>query len=183
MRRESITITGTPERSRQLKDATIEVPEGRGAYVLIVSVKQTQHLAIGRLGKFTFVPGFYAYVGSACGHGGIRARVSHHLASIAQPHWHIDYLLGFATPIEVWYALSDRKLEQDWAETLRHSLRFQIPIPRFGASDYRRTRTTHLFYSKQRPSFRWFEAKVKEAFEPSIRPQQLALRTNSGALS
>jgi Uri superfamily endonuclease len=34
-----------------------------------------------------------------------------HLAPIAEPHWHIDYLLGFSTPIEVWYALSDRKLE------------------------------------------------------------------------
>jgi len=95
------------------------------------------------------------------------AMFSHHLASIAQPHWHIDYLLGFSTPTEVWYALSDRKLQREWAETLRHSLRFQIPIPRFGASDYRRTRTTHLFYSKQRPSFPWFEAKVKEAFESS----------------
>jgi hypothetical protein len=65
---------------------------------------------------------------------------------------------------------------------LRCSLRFQIPIPRFGASDYRRSRTTHLFYAKQRPSFRWFEAKVKEVFEPSIRPQQLALKASSGAL-
>ncbi|MGH8626698.1 MAG: DUF123 domain-containing protein [Gammaproteobacteria bacterium] len=79
------------------------------------------------MGKFTFVPGFYAYVGSACGHGGIRARVSHHLASIAQPHWHIDYLLGFATPIEVWYALSDRKLEQSG---LRRFLRATMPMSR-----------------------------------------------------
>ncbi|MGH8644662.1 MAG: GIY-YIG nuclease family protein [Gammaproteobacteria bacterium] len=160
----------------------IEVPESKGAYILIVSVKQTQRLVIGRLGRCTFSPGFYGYVGSACGHGGIRARVSHHLASIAQPHWHIDYLLGFATPIEVWYASSDRKLEREWAEMLRHSARFQTPIPHFGASDYRRSRTTHLFYSKQRPSFRWFEAKVGKVFEPSIRPQQFTLPTSSGAL-
>jgi len=80
-----------------------ELPESKGAYVLIASVAQTKRLAIGRLGEFIIIPGFYAYVGSACGHGGIRARVSHHLESITQPHWHIDYLLGLATPIEVWY--------------------------------------------------------------------------------
>ena len=83
-----------------------ELPESKGAYVLIASVAQTKRLAIGRLGEFIIIPRFYAYVGSACGHGGIRARVSHHLESIAQPHWHIDYLLGLATPIEVWLLLS-----------------------------------------------------------------------------
>ncbi len=179
MRKES--IAGTPEGFTDLKNAMIEMPESKGAYVLVLSVKETQRLVIGRLGRLTFIPGFYGYVGSAYGHGGIRARVSHHLASVGEPHWHIDYLLGFATPIEVWYALSGRKLEQEWAEMLQHSGRFQTPIARFGASDYRRSRTTHLFYSKQQSSFRWFEATVREVFEPSIRPQQLALATSSGA--
>ncbi len=64
---------------------------------------------------------------------------------------------------------------------LQHSGRFQTSIARFGASDYRRSRTTHLFYSKQHPSFRWFEAKVREVFEPSIQPQQMTLATNSRA--
>jgi len=179
MRTES--IAGTPERFSDHKHVMIEVPESKGAYLLIVSVKQTQRLVIGQLGRCTFIPGFYGYLGSACGHGGIRARISHHLASVGEPHWHIDYLLGFATPIEVWYALSGRKLEQEWAEMLQHSGRFQTPIARFGASDYRRSRTTHLFYSKQHPSFRWFEAKVREVFEPSIQPQQMTLATNSRA--
>jgi Uri superfamily endonuclease len=119
-----------------------ELPESKGAYVLIASVAQTKRLAIGRLGEFIIISGFYAYVGSACSHGGIRARVSHHLESIAQPHWYIDYLLGFATPIEVWYAISDRKLEQDWAKMLQDSPKFRTPTPRFGSSDYHRTRTT-----------------------------------------
>jgi Uri superfamily endonuclease len=152
-----------------------ELPESKGAYVLIASVAQTKRLAIGRLGEFIIIPGFYAYVGSACGHGSIRARVSHHLESIAQPHWHIDSLLGFATPIEVWYAISDCKLERDWAKMLQDSPKFRIPIPRFGSSDYHRTRTTHLFYSKRRPLFRWFEEKIREVFEPSIRAQQFIL--------
>jgi Uri superfamily endonuclease len=133
-------------------------------------VTQMKRLEIGRLGSFPIIPGFYAYVGSACGAGGIRARIGHHLESVAEPHWHIDYLLGFALPIEVWYAISDRKLEQDWAELLQGAPFFREPIPRFGASDYRRSRTSHLFFAKRQPSFRWFQAKVRDVFAPDIQP-------------
>ena len=121
-------MVSTLQRFSEHKNVMIEVPESKGAYLLIVSVKQTQRLVIGQLGRCTFIPGFYGYLESACGHGGIRARISRHLASVGEPHWHIDYLLNFATPIEVWYALSDRKLEQEWAEMLQHSGRFQTPI-------------------------------------------------------
>ncbi len=33
-----------------------------------------------------------------------------------------------------------------WAEFLEQYSKFRAPIPRFGSSDYRRSRTTHLFY-------------------------------------
>jgi Uri superfamily endonuclease len=169
----------TSHTSSETPKTETELPESKGVYILIASVAQTKRLAIGRLGEFTIIPGFYAYVGSACGHGGIRARVSHHLESITQPHWHIDYLLSLATPIEVWYAISDRKLERDWAKMLQYSPKFHTPIPRFGSSDYHRTRSTHLFYSKRRPLFRWFEEEIREAFEPSIRAQQFILPTSA----
>ena len=151
------------------------LPEDRGTYILIVSVAQTKRLEVGRLGAFDIVPGYYAYVGSAFGLGGIRARVGHHLESAAAPHWHIDYLLGVATPVEVWFAISDRKLEQDWAELLAKAPFFRTPIPRFGSSDYRRSRTSHLFYAKRRPPFRWFEEQMKIGFDPEVRPQRLLL--------
>ena len=96
------------------------------------------------------------------------------------PHWHIDYLLGFAQAIEVWYAVSDRKLEQVWAELLEEALFLRTPIPRFGSSDYRRSRTSHLFYAKRRPSFHWFEEETREIFEPDIRPQRLTLLPGTG---
>ena len=151
------------------------LPEDKGTYILIASVAQTKRLEIGRLGTFDIVPGYYAYVGSAFGLGGIRARVGHHLESAAAPHWHIDYLLGVAAPVEVWFAISDRKLEQDWAELLAKAPFFRSPIPRFGSSDYRRSRTCHLFYAKRRPSFRWFEEQMKIGFDAAVRPQRLLL--------
>jgi Uri superfamily endonuclease len=153
----------------------MQLLEQKGTYVLVLHVPQLKRMEIGRLGAFDIRPGFYAYVGSAFGTGGLRARVAHHLQAATDPHWHIDYLMGFALPCEVWYAVSDRKLERDWVELLESGPRFSCPIPRFGSSDYHRSRTSHLFFSKQRPSFRWFEQRVREALEPGIQPRCAAL--------
>jgi len=143
----------------------MDLPGSRGTYVLIVSVAQMQRLEIGKLGVFDIVPGFYAYVGSAFGAGGLRARVSHHLESSAAPHWHIDYFLGAAEPVEVWFTTAARKLEHHWAGLLQNATHFRVPIPRFGSSDYHRSRSSHLFYSKRRPSFRWFQQQLGEQFD------------------
>ena len=153
----------------------VELPETKGTYILLVRLNQAKRLEIGRLGAFDLVPGFYAYVGSAHGAGGLRARIQHHLESTAERHWHIDYLLRWAVPVEVWYAIADRKLEQDWAEFLEQSPMFRAPIPRFGSSDYRRSRTTHLFFAKRRPSFSWFRQQMAERFESGVRPQTASI--------
>lgn len=150
----------------------MELPEEKGTYIFICSVAEMKRIEIGRLGQFDVIPGFYAYVGTASGIGGVRAQIDDHLASTTQPHWHIDHLLTFAKPVEVWYAISDRRLEQDWAELLENAPFFRRPIPRFGSSDYRRSRTTHLFHSKRRPSFRWFHDQIRELFDVQIQPQQ-----------
>ena len=76
----------------------MQLPEDKGTYILITSVSQMRRWEVGSLGKFDLVPGFYAYVGSAFGPGGLQARVGHHLAGTAEPHWHIDYLLRIANP-------------------------------------------------------------------------------------
>jgi Uri superfamily endonuclease len=143
----------------------MHLPEAKGTYVLIASVSNMRHLEIGSLGRIDIIPGFYAYVGSAFGSGGLRARIGHHLESTAEPHWHIDYLLQVATPIEVWYTTANRKLEHHWAELLEGSPGYRSPIPRFGSSDYHRSRTSHLFYSKRRPSFGWFQQQIVDRFD------------------
>ncbi len=143
----------------------MDFPDEKGTYVLIASVSQMKRIAIGQLGKFDIVPGFYAYVGSAFGAGGLCARIGHHLESTAAPHWHIDYLLQVAEPVEVWYTIGGQKLEHQWAELLEQAPQFRIPIPRFGSSDYHRSRSSHLFYSKRRPVFAWFRNQMDEQFD------------------
>jgi len=138
----------------------MDLPEDKGTYVLIASVAQMKRLEIGSLGTFDIVPGFYAHVGSAFGAGGLRARVGHHLESTAAPHWHIDYLISVAEPVEVWLSTEKQKLEHRWAALLDDAPHFRIPIHRFGCSDYHRSRSSHLFFSKRKPSFRNFEQQI-----------------------
>jgi Uri superfamily endonuclease len=141
------------------------LPEDKGTYVLIAFVSQMKRLEIGSLGKFDIVPGFYSYAGSAFGSGGLRTRIGHHLESAAAPRWHIDYLLQLAAPIEVWYSTENWKLERRWADLLSKMPGYRVPIPRFGSSDYHRSRSSHLFYSKHRPPFRSFHDSVRTKFE------------------
>jgi Uri superfamily endonuclease len=143
----------------------MDLSQAKGTYVLIAFVGQMKRLQIGRLGTYDLVPGFYAYVGSAFGPGGLRARIAHHQESTAAPHWHIDYLLQCAVPTEVWYTTADKKLEHQWAESLEKAAHFRVAIRRFGSSDYHRSRASHLFHSKRRPSFRWFQQRILEQFD------------------
>lgn len=151
----------------------MDLPEEKGTYVLIANVRDMKHLRIGSLGEFDIVPGFYAYVGSAFGSGGLRARIQHHLESRAEPHWHIDYFLKAAAPVEVWFTTAGRRLERHWADLLENTSKFRMPISRFGSSDYHRSRASHLFYSKRRPSFRWFQQQIMAGFDGVVVEQEV----------
>ena len=140
--------------------------------MLIASVAQTKRLEGGSLGRQDILPGFYLYVGSAFGAGGLRARIGHHLESTADPHWHIDYLLTAAQPVEVWFTTANTKLERHWADLLQNAPQFHVPIARFGSSDYHRSRASHLFYSKRRPSFQWFQQQIRNEFDEKVRAGQ-----------
>ncbi len=149
----------------------MDLPEVKGTYVLICSVAQMKRLEIGRLGACDIVPGFYAYVGSAFGSGGLRARIGHHLESTATPHWHIDYLLGIAEPVEVWFTTASQRLEHHWSDLLEQAPNFRVLIARFGSSDYHRSRSSHLFFSKRPPVFQWFHQQIMDQFE-DVRAEQ-----------
>jgi Uri superfamily endonuclease len=152
----------------------MELPKEKGTYILVAQVADVKRIEVGALGKFEIMPGFYTYVGSAFGSGGLSARVGHHLESTAKPHWHIDYLLRVSKPVEVWYTTATRRLEHHWAELLENSKLFRVPIPRFGSSDHHRSRLSHLFYSRRQPSFRWFQKEIAERFEDVDVEQYLA---------
>ncbi|MBK9053356.1 MAG: DUF123 domain-containing protein [Chloroflexi bacterium] len=79
--------------------------------------------------------GWYVYVGSAFGPGGVKGRVGHHMRPQTKPHWHIDYLRQVAPLVEVWYTHDPIRHEHTWASLFHHLPDATIPLPRFGASD------------------------------------------------
>ena len=126
----------------------------KGTYILILQLQSATRLAIGRLGTFDFAAGWYAYVGSAFGPGGLSGRLKHHLAPVKKPHWHIDYLRVVASLREVWFLASDVIYEHRWAASLHVLPTASILVPRFGASDCKCD--SHLIYFPQQPHIATF---------------------------
>ena len=98
---------------------------------------------IGRWGRLDIRPGYYVYVGSAFGPGGVRARVLRHCREVQNKHWHIDYLREFANLASVWYSHSPVRLEHPWAEALA-GMKEMRPVKGFGCSDCKCE--SHLFF-------------------------------------
>ena len=63
-----------------------------GTYALVLSCASTARIQVGRLGMMQLQRGYYVYLGSALGPGGLRARIAHHQKPSPHPHWHIDFL-------------------------------------------------------------------------------------------
>ncbi len=127
-------------------------PDGKGTYLLLLRLPHNQPAyPIGRLGTFDLARGYYLYVGSAFGPGGLAARIGHHSRrQKARPHWHIDHLRSVMKLQEVWCIVGPLRLESSWCEALTLTPGFSMPVRGFGSSDTRAP--SHLFYSPVRPA-------------------------------
>jgi Uri superfamily endonuclease len=120
----------------------------KGIYCLIFETSGCT-IRIGALGVRPFQAGWYIYVGSAQGSGGLQ-RLERHV-SLARSHdkrpkWHVDYLLNsscFCLQYAV-YAITTNRLECRIAHELGGN-----NIPDFGCSDC--TCFSHLLYRKKDP--------------------------------
>ena len=126
------------------------LPPRAGTYVLVLHLAQPARLRIGKLGRFDFPAGWYLYVGSARGPGGLAARVGRHLRSSPKPHWHIDYLRRAASVEEVWWQAGKARRECAWSQAIGARPGAEIIAPGFGASDCECE--THLWQVKRKPT-------------------------------
>ena len=125
------------------------LPDLPGTYVLVLHSTIQSSLAVGRRLTLTIEPGYYLYVGSAFGPGGLRARISRHCRLAKSKHWHIDYLREHTTPMSIWYDQSKQRLEHHWARRLQ-TLSEMTPVEEFGCSDC--DCSAHLFLARRRPT-------------------------------
>jgi Uri superfamily endonuclease len=106
----------------------------RGSYVLLMRFDALLALTYGgREGQLQV--GWFAYVGSARGPGGVGARVARHFSATKKPHWHVDALTLAAARIEA-MALRDAS-ECDLGARLCATGRFGYVLSGFGSSDCR----------------------------------------------
>ena len=125
-----------------------------GSYALILRAVSQQVIRIGQIGHLSVTPGFYVYVGSAFGPGGVRARLAHHARIAQAPHWHIDYLRRFARLEEAWYTHDPCPREHEWASAFGKLAGASQPLEGFGASGCQCR--AHLFRFARKPSRRSF---------------------------
>ena len=134
-----------------------------GTYALVLNSMSEKSVAVGRLGTIRLKPGFYVYIGSAFGPGGLAARIGHHLKNSGRPHWHIDYLRPALRPYEVWYSFDPIPREHQWVEIHARASNASIPLPGFGSSDCRCS--SHLFFYQIPPSGSYFRRRIRTAFQ------------------
>jgi Uri superfamily endonuclease len=133
----------------------------KGTYVFILYLEKDAEIVVGRRkssSSILFRAGYYAYVGSAQGPGGLRSRINRHLIKDKKSVWHIDYLRKEALPVEVWVNVDGKKEERIWADALV-IMKGSHAIENFGNTDDRKART-HLCYFTNRPSIRAFRRLV-----------------------
>ena len=131
-------------------------------------------LKIGKLGVLQLRPGYYLYVGSAFGPGGIKARLAHHQEKTARPHWHVDYLRQVLEPVECWYTHDSRHREHLWAGVMADVPGLALAKQGFGASDC--CCDGHLFYCSARPSYPLFVRVLKQVLPEHAPSKRILLR-------
>lgn len=138
-----------------------------GTYVLILRSRVKATTQVGRWGSINLEPGYYLYVGSAFGPGGVHARVSRHCRRTKPNHWHIDYLRKFLSPVGVWYSHEPQHLEHRWAQVL-YEVSDMSAIKGFGCSDCKCF--SHLFQTSTTPDMALFPNNAGDIVDSYLYP-------------
>lgn len=120
----------------------------KGTYAVIFQCRSKATQQVGQWGMISLREGYYVYVGSAFGPGGVKARVSRRYRNTKKPNWHIDYLRRFLRPVTVWYSYHQRRLEHRWAKVFL-KMNDMSPFQGFGCSDC--DCYSHLFFTSEKP--------------------------------
>lgn len=115
----------------------------KGTYCLIFKIGDLK-LKVKSGKEFSLKSGYYVYVGSAFGSGGIDKRVGRHLRKEKKKHWHIDYVTTTESfkPVTV-LKFKGLKVECQIASFLQKR---EEPVLGFGSSDCKCP--SHLFKVK-----------------------------------
>jgi endonuclease-3 len=115
-----------------LKEFTTKILPKKGTYILKMRLDNYFEFR-----NWKFYPGYYFYVGSAFGKGGVKSRVERHLKKDKKLHWHIDYFLQKAKIVKVYAKYSKEECK------IAKKLNILEKFKGFGCSDCKCV--SHLF--------------------------------------
>jgi len=142
-----------------IAELTRQLSKEKGTYLLFFEMRKPQTIRVGKLSETHFLPGFYAYVGSAFGPGGLHARLRHHLNISERNHWHLDYVRPAMHFVSLWLTEDKEYREHDWAAALDAMPNSQLPVKDMGATDCQCS--GHFFYFEQLPSLCEFRKMLR----------------------
>ncbi len=149
-----------------------EIKKEPGVYVLILHLKRSTTIKIGRFGELKFEAGWYAYVGSSCLPGGLRNRTDRHKRRGKNNHWHVDYFREHAELVEIWFSHVDATHEHHWAKSLAALSCAEVPVAKFGSSDCSAGCPAHFFRFRRRPVLSLFRSLTCGVGAPPIYAQK-----------
>lgn len=118
----------------------------KGAYALVLKLNSPLKLDIAKFSGETLKSGWYVYLGSARGSGGLRARLNRHFQKTKTLHWHIDRLTVAADTHHA-LAVADGN-ECNLLLALLDRPELEVALPGFGSSDCRQC-PSHLLRLSQ----------------------------------
>jgi Uri superfamily endonuclease len=133
-----------------------------GTYALILRSRKRSRIQVGRKREVIVEPGYYVYIGSAFGPGGVRARVTRHCRSTKPKHWHIDYLREIMAVLGAWVSYEPDRLEHIWAQTLNSKEGITL-VPDIGCTDC--DCPSHLYFSSVALSFALYSRLMRGKIE------------------
>lgn len=136
-----------------------KIGNDQGTYALLFKCTRPFQALAGKLGLINVSAGYWIYVGSAFGPGGLRSRLAHHLKLSQCPHWHLDYIKSALQPMAVWATTDRVKREHTWAAVFCGLKGASRPIAGFGATDC--SCRSHLSHHPQQPGFFSFRKTLR----------------------
>jgi len=130
-----------------------------GCYQLIFTLNKSKDLTVGRLGKLTFLRGFYIYTGRHKNR--LTKRIYRHLNPLKKIHWHVDYLTT-DTDFKLCYFLiyPERLFECQLHQQIKNFCMGYERYKGFGNSDCKEGCLSHLIYFDTYSSdffYRWVD--------------------------
>ena len=142
-----------------IAELTRQLPKAKGTYLLFFEMKHPKTIRVGKLVETAFAPGYYGYVGSAFGPGGLHARLRHHLTISERCHWHLDYIRPSMQFLTLWITQDEEPREHEWAATLMDWPGADVPVKNLGATDC--TCPGHFFRFDRLPDIGAFRRRLK----------------------